>query len=480
MSGPELRVEVGDRRVTFSVGRIVDGLQAAGADTDDALAVAQAVEREVRRGDADVVAEDDLRRIVERIARERVGDVVADVWVARTPSFVPLTVRRRRGGQRRFSLRKLANALEALDLPFKEAWALAQQVEQGIRAEGERSLTVTELAQRVALALEARYGREMRLRYEATSSRPADLMVVEEDGERTPYSRGILARSLTAIGLGPEMAYHLGKRVEAALWRASGGEVARADVRRAVHDALAEEAGEDFARRYDLMRVVRRPDRPIVVMIGGTAGVGKSEFAAELAYRLGIVRVTSTDAVRQALRSLIGADLAPVLHESSYTAWLAELLPEERPDATPKRKAVVRGFQQQVLQLGTAIRAIVERNVTESTSLVMEGIHVVPGVSHAPVAGAVMVELMLVVGDERIHRERFGVREGRTGARRPQAPYVEHFAEIRMVQRWLERRATEADVPVLDVADLDDAADRAVEHVLDAVLAARSGDAPDA
>jgi 2-phosphoglycerate kinase len=480
VSAADLRVEIGDRRVPFSAGLIIDGLQAAGADTDDALAIARDVERELRRGERGVVPEDEVRGAVERLARARLGDEVAAVWVQRTPPFVPLTLHRRKGGAKRFSPRKLAGSLEALDLPFKEAWALAQQVEQGIRAEGGRTLSVTELTQRVALALEARYGREMRLRYEATSSRPADLMVREEDGGRTPYSRGILARSLTSIGLGPEMAHHLGKRVEEQLWRAYGGEVARGDVRRTVHDVLGEEAGEEFARRYDLMRVVRRPDRPIVVMIGGTAGVGKSEFAAELAYRLGIVRVTSTDAIRQALRSLIGADLAPVLHESSYTAWLAELLPEERASATPKRKAVVRGFQQQVLQLGTAIRAIVERNVTESTSLVMEGIHVVPGVSHAPVAGAVLVELMLVVGDEHVHRERFSLREGRTGARRPRAPYVEHFGEIRMVQRWLERRAAEADVPVLDVADLDDAADRAVEYVLDVVLAARSGDAPDA
>ena len=150
---------------------------------------------------------------------------------------------------------------------------------------------------------------------------------------------------------------------------------------------------------------------------------------------------------------------------------MAELLPEERAHLKPKRKRVVRGFQAQVLQLGTALTAIAERNVVEATSMVLEGIHVVPGVSPGHVDDATVVELMLQVDDEQMHLTRFARREGRTGSRRPQAPYIEHFDEIRMLQDWLVGRAEEAGVPVVDVTDLDDAVEHAVEHVLDVVLA---------
>jgi 2-phosphoglycerate kinase len=95
------------------------------------------------------------------------------------------------------------------------------------------------------------------------------------------------------------------------------------------------------------------------------AGVGKSVLAAELAYRLGIARVVSTDSVRQALRSLISPELSPILHASSYAAWRAELLPDEIATAKPKRKRVVRGFQAQVQQMNRAIDAIIDRNVKE-------------------------------------------------------------------------------------------------------------------
>jgi 2-phosphoglycerate kinase len=466
----DLRVAVGKKKVPFSAGQVVEGLQAAGALTDDALRVARDVEARLRKGDARTVPLERLQRLVADRARELLGEEVAEHWEAQTPPFVPIALEGRGGDAARFSRRTLTASLEKLGLGFKEAWALASQVEQGIRAEGLTRVGEGELPQRVALALEARYGREQRLRYEATLGRPADLMVVEPDGSSVPYSRGILARSLTSIGLAPELSHQLAKRVEEQLWRTVGSRVQRRDVRRTVRQLLVEEAGEEFARRYELMRVVRRPERPILVLVGGTAGVGKSELAAELAYRLGVVRVVSSDSVRQALRSLISPDLSPVLHASSYTAWLAELLPEERAQLKPKRKRVIRGFQAQCLQLGTALGAIAERAVTEATSMVIEGIHLVPGIGPERPEDATVVELMLQVEDEELHVSRFATREGRTGTRRPQSPYREHFEEIRLLQDWLVGRAEEAGVPVIDVTDLDEAVERAVEAVLDIVL----------
>jgi 2-phosphoglycerate kinase len=232
---------------------------------------------------------------------------------------------------------------------------------------------------------------------------------------------------------------------------------------------LLEEAGEEFARRYDLMRVVRRPERPVVVLIGGAAGVGKSAVASELGYRLGIPRIVSTDSVRQALRSLISPELSPVLHASSYTAWEAELLPAERAGATPKRKRVIRGFQAQVQQLGTAVAAIIERNVEESVSLVMEGVHLVPGISPRAVdADALVIELVLAVDSEERHAKHFGLREGTT--QRKGHEYLGHLPEIRILQNFIVEHARAAGVPVIEASDFDRAIERSIEHILDVVL----------
>src|SRR5690606_983755 len=196
-----------------------------------------------------------------------------------------------------------------------------------------------------------------------------------------------------------------------------------------------------------------------------------SAIASEVGHRLGIPRVVSTDSVRQALRSLISPDLSPLLHASSYTAWRAELLPSELETARPKRKRVLRGFLAQVQQLRPAVVAIIERNIAEATSVVMEGAHLVPGASPArDFRDATLVPLVLSVTDEEDHRRHFSLREGRTRRSRGMKPYIEHFEEIRLLQEYLAEQAGLEGVPVIEAGDFDRAVERCVDHVLDVLL----------
>lgn len=470
MKRRELRVVRGGEKYPFSTGDVVEALQGAGVVTDEAIRIARDQEKElrsrdVRRIDLDVL----MGELAERVA-DRVGPEVAERLRHQTPPFVPLMVEGSEGGDA-FSRRTLMASLEKLGLSFKEAHAASNQVEAGLRADGVERLTQTELAHRVALALEGRYGRELRLRYEAETRLMTEVRVVEDDGVTMPFSRGILAQSLTAVGLGPELSHNLAKRVEEALYKHDGSEVPRAEVRREVSELLRQEAGEEFAQRYLLMRNVRRPDKPIVLVIGGAPGVGKSALASEIGYRLGIPRIVSTDSVRQALRSLIGPDLSPVLHSSSYSAWRAELLPSERATVKPKRKRVLRGFLAQVQQLDPAVCAIIERNITEATSLVLEGAHLVPGIAPSrSFPEATVVSVMLYVPDEEDHRRNFAVREGQTRQRRLRQPYLDHFSEIRILQDYIKEQADLDGVPAIPASDFDAAVEKTVEHVLDVLL----------
>jgi 2-phosphoglycerate kinase len=191
---------------------------------------------------------------------------------------------------------------------------------------------------------------------------------------------------------------------------------------------------------------------------------------------LGIPRNVSTDSVRQALRSLIGPDLSPVLHSSSYSAWRAELLPSERDTVRPKRKRVLRGFLAQVQQLDPAVCAIIDRNVTEATSLVMEGAHLVPGIAPSrETPDAILIKVVMAVADEEDHRRHFGVREGQTFHRRRQQPYLEHFGEIRILQDFVVEQAELEGVPVVEASDFDRAVEKTIEHVLDIMLVEQDG-----
>ncbi len=471
MKRRDLRVVRGDDAYAFSVGDIVEALQGAGVLTDEAIRIARETERRFRAGESNRVELSTLLRELGEEVEERVSPSAAQRLREQTPPFVPLLVQREGASDEPFSRRTLMASLEKLGLGFKEAHAAAIHVEQGLRAEGIEELPEAELAHRVALALEARYGRDVRLKYEALTRQSTELKVTEEDGAELPYSRGILAQSLMAVGLGPELSHNLAKRVEEALYRRGLATVPRSDVRRAVVRLLRDEAGEEFARRYQLMRRVRRPEKPIVLLIGGAPGVGKSAVTSEVGYRLGIPRIVSTDSVRQALRSLIGPDLSPVLHSSSYSAWRAELLPSERDSVRPKRKRVLRGFLSQVNQLDPAVCAIIDRNITEATSIVMEGAHLVPGIAPSrEYADATLIRVVLSVEDEQDHRKYFGIREGQTGHRRLGQGYLEHFEEIRILHDFILEQARGEAVPVIEASDFDRAVEKAIEHVLDVLL----------
>jgi 2-phosphoglycerate kinase len=218
-----------------------------------------------------------------------------------------------------------------------------------------------------------------------------------------------------------------------------------------VEDLLAREEGPDLVSRYHGWREVLRLDRPLMLLIGGATGTGKSTLATEIAYRLGISRITSTDVIRQAMRAFFAQELMPELHYSSFDA--AEGLKIPLPDPDDEDRALY-GFIQQAGQVAVGANAVVERAVMEGLSTVVEGIHVVPGLVTADKhAGAVVVQVMLTVSDEEVHQAHFFTRGTDSGGLRAMDRYLKRFGEIRRIQEYLVARAEKQGWPVVEAAD---------------------------
>jgi 2-phosphoglycerate kinase len=475
----ELRVHTDQEVLAFNIGVIVESLQGLGMATDEAIRLARAAEKHFRaEGETPIALEDLTDWLEQRLKDEQTG-ALHKRFRKQTPPFVPLRVEHR-NKQTPFSKRKLAESLEIVGLPFKQAYALSRQVEQQLRGEGLRVISRRELSHRTALSIETRHGRDLALRFEAHSPDTLEVYVTEPEGLPMPFSRGILARSLTTVGVAPEHAHYLAKRAETLLWRSGEGVIAQEGLRETVSRLLAEEVGEAYATRYRLMRYLRRPRLPLIVLVGGAPGVGKSLVAAELSYRLGIARIVSSDAIRQALRSLISIELSPTLHSSSYEAWHADLLPEERQGARPKRKRVTRGFQHQARQLSSPLMAIIERNIAEVTSVVIEGIHVVPGfLPTEMLEDALVVSVAMTLKDENIHRKHFEKRDIDTNQKRSASKYLKHFTEIRIINDFICQQAISHDIPVIDARDIERATQQLLDLCLQAALPSRNDAADD-
>lgn len=464
----EVRVVRGDDSYGYSVGAVVEALQSAGVFTEDAMALARDFERRLRHGGQREIPLSELMEILAAGVEKRSSPEAAQRFLRQTPPFVPILVG---AGTDQFSRRRLLSSLEKIGLGFKEAHVVAMQVEQGLRSDGLERLELSELVRRIALTLEGRHGRDLRLRFEAITTTSFEIRVRDREGLALPYSRGILAQSLMAVGVSPDLSHNIAKRVETALYTMDAPVVEREVVREQVARLLEREAGDEFARRYHMMREARRRDKPLILLFGGAPGVGKSALASEVGYRLGITRIVSTDSVRQALRSLISPELSPVLHASTYEAWRSELMPSESRTAQPERLRVLRGYLAQVNQLNPAVTAIVERNIMEATSMVMEGVQLLPGTAPArEFHDATVIHIVLMVEDEDDHLRHFAAREGQTGSRRAQRHYIDHFTEIRMLQSYICEEARAADVLVTEARDFDRAVERCVDHVLDVLM----------
>ena len=272
--------------------------------------------------------------------------------------------------------------------------------------------------------------------------------IVVHKGHGLPYSKGLMAQSLQASGLAPERSFELAREIERRLALRGDRQVGVEGLDDLCIEVLRAEEGESAVRRYKGWRRLDRLDRPLVVLIGGTTGVGKSTLATMLAARLGIRRVIATDVIRQVLRAFFTHEAMPSVHHSAFEAGGLE------------------GYGEQADYVATGIEAMVERAANEGEPIVVEGVHVVPGALDPSLrARCVVAEALLVVGDEELHRGHFSHRPGT----RPAERYLGAFEEIRGLQDHLAERARAARVEVIDNENADATLARLMGLVLDAV-----------
>ncbi len=447
-------------RMPFSKGLVIESLVRAGVSPGEAAALARQLEAELRSGRRRVVGIEELKSRVAELLRTLGREEEAERFLHQTQSFEEIVVVDEEG-ERPFSKGVLVRSLEDAGFALPEAYELAKAVEQRLREAGVRRITGKELEAVVAEEIAARHGEQARSRYRERLYYMGSVLVAEPEGEpRVPFSKGILAQSIMSAGLGPERAYRIAREVERELLERGERVVGRDRLREIVYRRLRREAGEEIARRYLLLRLARRLERPVHILIGGVTGVGKSALASALAWRLGITRMISSDSVREILRATVPRDLIPTLHVSTFEAW-RELAQGEEAEA-PTPELVIRGFLDQVARVAVGLRAIQERSAREATPIVMEGVHVLP--THLPHREEVIaVPMIVALKDEAVHRSRFLLRERETGKKRRRERYLRHFQEIRWMQEYLVELAGEAGIPVIPGEDHDKAVEKGLE-----------------
>ena len=295
-----------------------------------------------------------------------------------------------------------------------------------------------------------------------TTHRKTPHILITDREPGLPYSKGLMASQVMVSGLSPYRAYQVAERIEELLRDRGAGSITSGELGEMAAGVIEDVAGDRYAKKFLRWREVEALDIPLVLLIGGATGVGKSTIATQLAARLGIVRVVATDAVREVMRAMFSRELMPAIHTSSFEAGPALREPPSRAG-----ERVVAGFRVQTAAVAVGLEALLDRAAMEGTSVIIEGAHVVPGFLdlESRRERILAVPVIITVEDEDVHRSHFAARST-DQAGRPAARYLTGFDDIRRVQRYIKSQALSHGIPVIPNYNFD----QALASVIDLVM----------
>jgi 2-phosphoglycerate kinase len=191
--------------------------------------------------------------------------------------------------------------------------------------------------------------------------------------------------------------------------------------------------------------------KPYVILIGSASGIGKSTIASELAKILGIKHLIETDFIREIVRGVIGPEFAPALHKSSFDAYVT--IRDKDRYAGDDKSLISAGFEEHASFVIPAIEKVIRRAVDDFDDIVIEGVHLVPGlINIKKFEKDASIHFFVLTTDEEIHKERFVKRAMKI---KRGGKHLEYFKENRIINDVLVNRAKEHDVSVVNNLDID-------------------------
>ncbi len=362
----------------------------------------------------------------------------------------------------------LTRSLTEAGLPFEEAYQLASEIRQELADSdaSKDSISRDDLRQRVLEHLRARHPAAVAESYEAARNPSTGVLVRNANGELHPFSRTEHMRCLAACGLSEEQAGEASHMITQELGTRQQWEITTEALRDLSSYCLNVHFGVRAAERYRIWMDFTHSGRPLILLIGGGTGSGKSTIATELAHRLGIVRTQSTDMLREVMRMLIPERLLPVLHRSSFDAGNALAVKGE--EASDPLKWVAPGYRRQLELLAVPCEAVIARAIRERVSLIVEGVHVHPSLAErlGDTTDAVVVSIMLaVLRPEELRSRLTGRRRDAPG--RDTRTDESNFQRIWQLQAYLLAEADRLGTPILINDNKDSVTTLVLKTVID-------------
>jgi 2-phosphoglycerate kinase len=99
--------------------------------------------------------------------------------------------------------------------------------------------------------------------------------------------------------------------------------------------------------------------------------------------------------------------------------------------------------------------------------MVLEGVHLVPGMLPTEIEGVLVVQFVLAIEDVEAHASHFWIRDTASDGARAFERYLDSIGDIRRIQDYIVARAEKAGVPVIENGNIEEAIGKAMELVLE-------------
>ena len=285
---------------------------------------------------------------------------------------------------------------------------------------------------------------------------PARIQVESLSGTVSSFSRAKHERYLQASGMKAEKAERTTVLIYDHLLAAGISSITTCQLGFLTWLCLKQEVSKKAAKRYLVWSEYQRSARPLALLICGTVGSGKSTVATEIAHLLEIVRIQSTDMLREVMRMMMPSRLLPVLHKSSFNAW--EALSLQDMDDRDWDQLVADGYRSQADLLAVPCEAVLQRAEEESVPIILEGVHAHPNLMERSEtdSDAIMVHATLAVLKTKELKSRLRGRGVEVPLRRAKR-YLNKIDAVWSLQSFLLSEADRFDVPIITNHDRDKA-----------------------